>query len=285
MYKKLTFLILLILFLFLGFEGCKKKQIQKPEADVIARVNEGVLTERDLEMNIPEAQRNFITPEQKINYVRRWIENEILYQEAKRKKIDEDETVKWRTDQVVRSTIIQAFLEKELEERVKVSEDEAKQYYQKNKNMFRWEEDEVRISHILVKNIAEAGLVTVRLQDGESFDMIASQMSLDGGTKERGGDMGYVPLSSLPPQFYKEITKLGIGGVSAPIRTDYGFDIVMVTDRKEKGSIKEYELVGEEVTNSLILTKKKKELGDLFEELKKEAKVETFGWASDVFPQ
>ena len=55
-----------------------------------------------------------------------------LYQEAKRKKIDEDETVKWRTDQVVRSTIIQAFLEKELEERVKVSEDEAQQYYQKN---------------------------------------------------------------------------------------------------------------------------------------------------------
>ena len=284
MCNKRTFFILLVLTLSLGFGGCKKKQqIQKPPSDVVARVNEGVLTEKDLEMDIPEAYRSFITLEQKRDYVRAWIENEILYQEAKRKGIDQDENVKWRIEQAVRSTIIEGFLEKELGARVKVSEDEAKQYYQQNKNVFRWEQDEVRFSHILVRNIAQAGLVTVRLQDGESFDMIAKQMSLDEATKERGGDMGYVPLSNLSPDFYEAVTKLEIGGISAPIRTDYGFDIIMLTDRKEKGSIKEYERVKDQITNSLILTKKKKELGNLFEELKKEAKVETFGWASEIF--
>jgi parvulin-like peptidyl-prolyl isomerase len=286
MCKKSTLFILLILTLFLGWGGCKKKeQTQKPPKDVISRVNEGVLTEKDLEMDIPEAQRGVITLQQKRDYVRAWIENEILHQEAKRKKIDQDEAVKWRIDRAVRSTIIEAFLEKELGDRVKVSEDEAKQYYQKNKNAFRREEDEARISHILVRNIAEAGLITVRLQDGESFEVIAKDMSLDEASQERGGDMGYVLLSNLPPDFYRAVTKLGIGGISAPIRTDYGFDIIMLTDRKEKGSIKEYELVKDQVINSLIFTKKKRELGNLFEELKKEAKVETFGWASGVFPQ
>lgn len=286
MYKKSTLFILLILILFLGLGGCKKKeQTQKPPKDVIARVNEGVLTKWDLEMDIPEAQRGFITLQQKRDYVRAWIENEILHQEAKRKRIDQDEAVKWRIDRAARSTIIEAFLEKELGDRVKVSEDEAKQYYQKNKNAFRREEDEVRISHILVRNIAEAGLITVRLQEGESFELIAKDMSLDEASQERGGDMGYVLLSNLPPDFYEAVTKLGIGGISAPIRTNYGFDIIMLTDRKEKGSIREYELVKDQVINSVIFTKKKRELGNLFEELKKEAKVETFGWASGAFPQ
>ncbi|KPK77465.1 MAG: hypothetical protein AMJ89_02375 [candidate division Zixibacteria bacterium SM23_73] len=286
MYKKLTFFILLILTLFFGWGGCRKKeQTQKSPKDVIARVNEGVLTEKDLEMDIPEAQRGFITLQQKRDYVRAWIQNEILHQEAKRKRIDQDEAVKWRIDRAVRSTIIEAFLEKELGDRVKVSEDEAQQYYQKNKNAFRREEDEVRISHILVKNIAEAGLITVKLQDGESFETIAKDMSLDEATQEKGGDMGYVPLSDLPPDFYKAVTKLGIGGISTPIQTNYGIDIIMLTDRKEKGSIREYELVKDQVINSLIFTKKNRELGNLFEELKKEAKVETFGWASGVFPQ
>jgi peptidyl-prolyl cis-trans isomerase C len=286
MYKKFTFFVLLILPLFLGLGGCKKKeQTQKPPADVIARVNEGVLTEWDLEMDIPEAQRGFITFQQKRDYVRVWIENEILYQEAKRKRIDQDEAVKWRIDRTIRGTIIEAFVEKELGDRVKVAEDEAQQHYQKNKNAFRREEDEVRISHILVKNIAEAGLITVRLQGGESFEMLAKDMSLDKTSQEKGGDMGYVPLSDLPPDFYEAVTKLGIGGVSTPIRTDYGFDIIMLTDRKEKGSIKEYERVRDQIVNSLIFIKKKRELGNLFEELRKEAKVETFGWASGVFPQ
>lgn len=286
MCKKLTFFILLILTWWLGFEGCQKtKPIQKPPADVIARVNEGVLTQWDLEMDIPEDQRSSITLEQKKDYVRRWIENEILYQEAKRKKIDQDNNLKWLIDRTVRSKIIEAFLEKEMGTRVKVSEDEAKQYYQKNKNTFRRKEEEVRLSHILVRNIAEAGLVAVRLQEGETFDMIAKQISLDDGTKERGGDMGYIPLSDLPPQFYREVTKLRIGEVSPPLRTDYGFDIIMVTDRKGKGSIKGYELVKDQIINSLILAKKKRELRNLLEELKKKAEVQTFGWASGVFPQ
>lgn len=281
MYKKLTFLVLLTFFLGLG--GCQKKEeSQKPASDVLARVNEEVLTETDLERDIPEDQRSFVTPEQKRGYVKGWIESEILYQEAKRKKIDQDENLKWLIDQTARNEVIQAFLEKELGARVAVSGEEAKQYYQEHKDEFKREEDEVRLSHILVKNIAEAGLVAVRMQGAESFDTLAKQMSLDGGSKERGGDMGYFPLSNLPPQFYEVVRKLKVGEISRPIQTDYGFDIVMVTDKKERGSIKEYELVEEEVTNSLILAKKKKELENLLKELKKTAKVQTFGWASGI---
>jgi peptidyl-prolyl cis-trans isomerase C len=294
MYKKLAFFVLLILTISLAFGGCKNKgQSQKPAqlesppkaAEVIARVNTEVLTEKDLEMNLPEAQNNSISLEQKRDYVRRWIENQILYQEAKRKRIDQDENIKWRIEQTARNIIIDGFLEKELEARAKVSEEEVKRTYQENKNMFRREQDEARISRILVKNIAEAGLVRVRIQEGESFDTIAKQMSLDEGTKERGGDIGYIPLSNLPPEFYEAVTKLRPKEISAPIPTDYGFVIVMVTDRKEKGSIKEYEEAKEEITDSLTLTKQKKELENLFNELKKSAKVQTFGWATGVFPQ
>lgn len=252
---------------------------------MVARVDEEVLTEKDLEAILPEAQKSSISLEQKRDYVRRWIENQILYQEAKKKRIDQDENIKWRIDQAVRNIIIEGFLEKELQALVAVPEEEVKRTYQENKNMFKREQDEVRLSRILVKNIAEAGLVRVRMQGGESFDRVAKQMSLDEVTKEKGGDIGYVPLSNIPPPFYEAVTKLKIGELSTPIQTDYGFVIIMLTDRKEKDSIKEYEQVKEEITDSLTLTKREKELENLFNELKKSAKVETFGWASGVFPQ
>jgi peptidyl-prolyl cis-trans isomerase C len=291
MYKKFSLFILLILILFLGLGGCKKRESsQKPAqsgvppsaGEIIARVNEEVLTEKDLEASLPEAEKGFISPEQKRDYVRRWIENQILYQKAKSEKIDQDENIKWRIDQIVRNIIIEGFLEKELKERVNVSEEEVKQYYRENKDKFRREQDEVRISHILVKNIAEAGLVGARMQGGESFDQIAKELSLDEGTKEKGGDIGYVPLSNLPPQFYEVVTKLKTKEISPPIQTDYGFDLVMVTDRKEKGSIKEYEEAKEEVTDSLTFAKQSKELEKLFNELKTSAKIQTFGWAAGI---
>ena len=286
MCRKLAFIVLSIMTLSSGFEGCQKKeQIEKPPRDVIARVAEEVLTEWDLEMDIPEAQRTSMTLNQRRDYVRLWIESEILYQEAKRRKIDRDEAAKWRMDRAVRSAIIESFLQKELQARVTVSEDEARQYYLKNKNMFAREEEEVRISHILVRNVAEAGLVRVRMEGGESFEAIAKQLSLDAATSQKGGDMGYHPLSNLPPQFREAVTGLELGRISAPIQTEYGFDVIMVTDRKEKGSIREYELVRPQITNSLVVAKRNQEVGNLLQELKEEAEVTTFGWASGVFPQ
>jgi peptidyl-prolyl cis-trans isomerase C len=285
MYKKLILVVPLISILFLGLGGCRKKeQMQKSQKDVLAQVNDAFLSETDLKMNIPEAQRDSIALDQKEDYIRRWIQEEILYQEAKRKGIDQDETVKWQVEQAARITIIEAFLEKELENKIKVSEEEAKQYYEKNKNMFKREEDEVRISHILVRNMAEAGLVAVKLKEGESFEMIAKQMSLDEGTKEKGGDMGYIPLSQLPPDFYEAVTESEVGGVRS-IETKYGFHITKVTDKKERGSIREYDLVKDQITNSLIFAKKNQELRRFLEELTKDATIQTFGWASGVFPQ
>jgi peptidyl-prolyl cis-trans isomerase C len=286
MYQKPTFVILSVLAFSLSLGGCKKKQqVERPPEDLIARVDEEILTEWDLEMDVPEAQRAAMTPDQKRDYVKLWIESEILYQEAKRKNIDQDETTRWRMDRAVRNAIIESFLQKELAARVKVSEDEINQYYQKNKNMFTREEEEVRLSHILVRNVAEAGLVRVRMEGGESFDMIAKQLSLDAATKDKAGDMGYFVLSNLPAQFYEEVAKLEPGKISAPIQTDYGLDIVMLTERKEKGSIREYELVKSQISNTLIVAKRKAELANLLEELKKEANITTFGWASGLFPQ
>ena len=122
------------------------------------------------------------------------------------------------------------------------------------------------------------------MEGGESFEAIAKQLSLDAATSQKGGDMGYVPLPNLPPQFREAVTGLELGRISAPIQTDYGFDIIMVTDRKEKGSTREYELVKPQITNSLIVAKRNQEVGNLLQELKEEAEVTSFGWASGVFP-
>jgi hypothetical protein len=89
-------------------------------------------------------------------------------------------------------------------------------------------QDEVWARHILVATQVEAEAVIARLKAGEDFGKIASQVSTDTGSKDKGGDLGWFGKGAMVAPFEEAAFKLNIGQISDPIKSDYGFHIIQV---------------------------------------------------------
>ncbi|MGN4769186.1 peptidylprolyl isomerase PrsA [Bacillus cereus group sp. MYBK216-2] len=150
---------------------------------------------------------------------------------------------------------------------------------------------EIKASHILVKDEATAKKVKEELGQGKSFEELAKQYSEDTGSKEKGGDLGYFTAGKMVKEFEDAAYKLKKDEVSEPVKSQFGYHIIKVTDIKEqkpfdevKGDIKK-DLVQKKAQdaafmNDLMMKEMKKadvkvddkDLKDLFEEKKADAK-------------
>jgi len=92
---------------------------------------------------------------------------------------------------------------------------------------------EVRASHILVVTEKEAKQVKARLDRGEDFAEVAKEVSKC-PSAARGGDLGFFGRGAMVPEFEKAAFALEVGEVSGPVKTQFGWHIIMVTDKKSE---------------------------------------------------
>ena len=89
------------------------------------------------------------------------------------------------------------------------------------------------VNHVLVKTKAEADAVLTRLKGGESFAAVAKDVSLDPGSKAKGGELDCSPKGSFVPEFDTVASELPVGQLSDPVQTQYGFHVILVRERKD----------------------------------------------------
>ncbi|NOK58958.1 MAG: peptidyl-prolyl cis-trans isomerase [Chloroflexi bacterium AL-W] len=106
------------------------------------------------------------------------------------------------------------------------------------------EVDEVQAAHILVETEEEAADVLQRLEDGEEFEAVAREVSVDPSAAENGGDLGYAGRGQFVPEFEAAIfEELEPDETTAePIQTQFGFHIITVLDRRTGPAIPEEEV-------------------------------------------
>ena len=81
---------------------------------------------------------------------------------------------------------------------------------------------------LLIEEIAE------RLKAGEDFKQLARQFSEDPGSKMDGGELGWSKEGDYDPEFEKVLNKTGIGEISNPLKSSYGWHIIEVLDRRNE---------------------------------------------------
>ncbi len=266
-----------LLILSLALSNCERGK--ENVGEVVAEVNNRILTEGDIEKEIPTEAKEKVTLDQKREYVRRWIRNELLYQEAQKSGIDQQEDIKRKIEQIAKDLVVTSFLEKEFADSFLVSPEEIKKYYEENKEKFVRDEDEIRASHILVKTRKDAEMVRTKLVFQADFARLAREESLDPDTKFRGGDLGYFTRSMLRSELAQAAFKLNVGNISKPIETEWGFHVIKVTDKKNKGSIRELWEVENLIVNILSGQKRKAVVDRYIQKLEKEYKVIKYDWA------
>ncbi len=129
---------------------------------------------------------------------------------------------------------------------VKVTEEALRDYWREHQGEFKVPEER-RVRHILVavpqnaddeavakaRNKAEA--FYKRLKKGESFEKLAREASDDPGSKEKGGDLGWISPGIMPEAFEKAAYALKKGEISQPVRTPFGFHIILVDGIRNGG--------------------------------------------------
>ncbi len=141
--------------------------------------------------------------------------------------------------------------------------------------------ERVRARHVLLGSEKEAIDILARLKAGEKFEDLAKKYSLD-GSKDYGGDLGYFTAPEMVAEFSKAAFALKVGEVSQPVKTDFGWHVIKIEDRKT-GAAQPFDQVKSAIRNVLL----RKKVQETMDELRKTAKVEVLDedlkkYAADV---
>jgi foldase protein PrsA len=178
------------------------------------------------------------------------------------------------TDRVNKDLKTYVLTRKILEPRIKITDAEMKTYFDENKATFA-QDEQVKASHILVADEKTANEVKDKLAKGEDFAKLAKEYSTDTGTKDNGGDLGFFKKGDMVPEFETAAFSLGVNEISEPIKTDYGYHIIKVVDKKASTDAK-YEDHKAEVKEAIMSEKIQTEYTTWLAEAKKDAKIKKY---------
>ena len=192
--------------------------------------------------------------------------------DAEDSKLDQTPEFQAQLLNAKRAMLAQAAMQKAVEG-LKISDEEAKKFYDSNTAMFK-QPERVHARHILVSGDEELAKVQSELKAGKSFDVVAKEYSRDPGSAANGGDLGEFPRGMMVPEFEKAAFELkNPGDVSEPVKTQFGWHIIKLEERIPE-SVMPFEQVKDRLTNELKDQKTQQVLQDKAKELESKYKVE-----------
>lgn len=125
----------------------------------------------------------------------------------------------------------QLILDKALSNKVTVSNTQIAQYFALNHTQLD-QPAQAQAKHILVADLPTAQKVEADLKSGKDFAAEAKQYSIDPGSKDIGGELGWFPRGRMVAPFEQYAFSGPIGKVSPPIKSPLGYHIIVVEGRK-----------------------------------------------------
>lgn len=246
---------------------------------VYAVVNGENITQSDIRLALrdPRIQFDTLQEDQKKQVLENIVEQKVLAQEAFRSDIVKSAEFKKELEKVKQSLAYQLWI-RELSKTVTVTDQEVKDFYEKNKSRYI-SPLELEASHILLKTEKEAAEVIATLQKEKdkktAFTKLAKEKSI-GPSGPNGGELGWFTKDKMIPEFSAAAEKLAIGSITAKaVKTQYGFHVIYLDGKKEEATMKFSEIqtqIKQELLQTLFVEKIQKISADLIKKSKIEYK-------------
>ncbi|MBU4602644.1 peptidyl-prolyl cis-trans isomerase, partial [bacterium] len=199
------------------------------------------------------------------------ISEKLLIQEAKNMGLEEDNDVLEQIKKMTEQILVQVLIEREILDKVNVNDEEVSEYYEQNKGSFT-EKEQIHLYNILLESEEEAQAILEQLKAGGDFSEIAKEKST-GPSAAQGGDLGFLTKGTVIPEIEEVVFALEVEELSEVVKTDFGFHILKITEKKPE-TVKALEEVKEEIIQTLLPTKQKEAFDNLLEELKGKVEIE-----------
>ncbi|HEY3328239.1 MAG TPA: peptidylprolyl isomerase [Novimethylophilus sp.] len=194
------------------------------------------------------------------------ISSELVAQEAQKSGLDKQSDFLAKEELMRRELLVNSYLQDYIKKNP-ISDATLKSEYDKYKAAMG--DKEFKASHILVKTEQEAKDVIAQLAKGGDFAKIAKEKSLDPGSKEKGGDLGWFPPAAMVKPFSDAVSKLQKGSyTTTPVQTQFGWHVIKLEDARD-AQPPAFDKVKDELRNSL----QKQQLEKLVADLRAKAKI------------
>lgn len=209
--------------------------------DVLAKVGDREIT-RDMLDNIiatiPEENRvPFLTPDGRKKILDEVILFTLFSQAAKAAGMEKEPAIKTRLDYVQQEYLANEYLRRKAAKAVVVSDEELRDYYKNHISEFKPPE-EIKARHILVKTEAQANKILDKIKGGADFSEVARKQSIDpaaakGGRLQMPNGSDWLPKGTFEKGFEYELFKLSKGDVGGPVKSQFGWHLLKVEDRRQ----------------------------------------------------
>lgn len=255
----------------MGLSNCTPQQ----EEPVLALVNGRAITQTEFDARwseLSEATRARYDKEGgKRRFLDELITRELLMQEARRLGLDQNESIRDKVQRYKEQLILDELLKDRLKTKVELTQAELDAYYDKHAHELL-APLKVQVFLMLLPSLSAAKDLEAQINKGGDFVKFAQRYSIDAKSKAKGGDLGPYRKGLVVPEVDVVIHQLKPGLVSAPIKTDAGYYLVM-TAPLDKETIQADLATRERLRQELLAEKRRKRFEEVISDIRAKATV------------
>jgi peptidyl-prolyl cis-trans isomerase C len=226
----------------------KRKDVKQNSPDLLAKIGKKVITKKEFDARIAgmpvEFQNRLKTEQQKIAYFDSLVQADLLALEAQSLKMDKEPAIKMRIDDLTTNLLAQEYMQRQLAKLPKITDNDIEKYYKDHKAELVTP-PMVKAQHILIRveSNAKQDAVSAAFNringihkeavGGAEFDKLAEKYSEDAANKANGGDIGFFTKDRIIPEISNQAFNMKVGEISQPIKTNLGYHIIKVNEKKD----------------------------------------------------
>lgn len=199
------------------------------------------------------------------------VNQELILQNAKENNFDQEEEFIERLEEV-KNDMLKNYAMHKIFNEVTINDDEVLDYYNKNKDTL-FSPTTYTASHILVEDENKANKILEEIENGLDFAEAAKKYSLD-PSKDNGGSLGTFPKGVMVAEFQEGLDKLSIGEVSKPVKSQFGYHLIKLDDKKVNEQ--NFEDIKDNVRSTYEMIKRQEKYLELVNELYKKSEVKKY---------
>jgi len=205
------------------------------------------------------------SPDRRKQFIENHILSKLIFEEGVKRGLDKEPEVQKKLRELEQHLVVQQVMEGQQE--ATVTDEDVKAYYDAHQQEFSTER--VKASHILVDDEALAKDIHAQVTaDPSKFGELAGKHSKDLSNAKRGGDLGLFGRGRMVKEF--EDTAFALqkdGDISAPVKTRFGWHIIMRTGREE-GTVQPFDQVKNQIKVKLVSERRRERTTKFLDELK-----------------